>query len=197
MFDLREERSLPSRMQLCRSNSIKHLPPRSLRNSPHLHSCHSTERILFAALFIILTESGSVCDTTTVAVARVRSRYSCDQLHPSQHSHKHQSELEFLYADALSRLRVPQTLKLPSAGQFLPGIHIILSVDGGGIRGVSIIIVLMYVMKMLCNRLKRLVQPWQKFDNNGGIGTGGFIALMLDCMHVIAGMQTRRRKGDT
>lgn len=59
-----------------------------------------------------------------------------------------------------------------------------LSVDGGGIQGVSIITVLMCVMKLLCNRRKRLVQPCQEFGINGGTSIGGFIALMLDRMHL-------------
>ncbi|KAF4465990.1 ankyrin repeat [Fusarium albosuccineum] len=57
----------------------------------------------------------------------------------------------------------------------------LLSLDGGGIRGLSSIIILKEIMRQV-NRdvpANQHLQPWQVFDLIGGTSTGGIIAAML------------------
>ena len=49
--------------------------------------------------------------------------------------------------------------------------------DSGGVRGVSILIILTYMMKVL-------YQPWQESDMIGGTNMGDLIALMLSRMRM-------------
>ncbi|KAL0930568.1 ankyrin repeat protein [Colletotrichum truncatum] len=62
----------------------------------------------------------------------------------------------------------------------------LLSLDGGGIRGVSSILILKEVMRQVNvdRKLKDHLQPWQVFDLIGGTSTGGIIALMLGCLRM-------------
>ncbi|ROT42927.1 hypothetical protein SODALDRAFT_26809 [Sodiomyces alkalinus F11] len=62
----------------------------------------------------------------------------------------------------------------------------LLSLDGGGIRGISSIVVLREVMKHVNagRGPKDELQPWQVFDLIGGTSTGGIIAIMLGCLQM-------------
>ncbi|KAI8236273.1 Vegetative incompatibility protein HET-E-1 [Colletotrichum sp. SAR 10_99] len=62
----------------------------------------------------------------------------------------------------------------------------LLSLDGGGIRGVSSILVLKEVMRQvnIDRKPEDHLQPWQVFDLIGGTSTGGIIALMLGCLRM-------------
>ncbi len=60
-----------------------------------------------------------------------------------------------------------------------PKIRKILSLDGGGVRGLSIIIILKSIMKRLNRQRKINPDPWEEFDMIGGTSTGGIIAIML------------------
>ena len=54
-----------------------------------------------------------------------------------------------------------------------PKIRKILSLDGGGVRGLSIIMILKYIMRNL-NRARGVpLDPWQEFDMICGTSTGG------------------------
>lgn len=72
----------------------------------------------------------------------------------------------------------------PNAGEFsraqsVPGISKrasikkILSLDGGGVRGLSEIMILKYLMMRLEKIRGWKVEPWQEFDMIGGTSTGG------------------------
>ncbi|KAI8227165.1 Vegetative incompatibility protein HET-E-1 [Colletotrichum sp. SAR 10_77] len=62
----------------------------------------------------------------------------------------------------------------------------LLSLDGGGIRGISSILVLKEVMRQVNvdRKPEDHLQPWQVFDLIGGTSTGGIIALMLGCLRI-------------
>ena len=60
-----------------------------------------------------------------------------------------------------------------------PKLRKILSLDGGGVRGLSIIMILKYIMKSLNQKRGVPLHPWQEFDMIGGTSTGGVIAIML------------------
>ena len=60
-----------------------------------------------------------------------------------------------------------------------PKIRKILSLDGGGVRGLSIIIILKHLMRNLNRKRQVEAQPWEEFDMIGGTSTGGIIAIML------------------
>lgn len=70
----------------------------------------------------------------------------------------------------------PTPSSRPSATREPPKIRKILSLDGGGVRGLSIIKILKYIMQEL-NRERGLepapLDPWQEFDMIGGTSTGG------------------------
>ena len=54
-----------------------------------------------------------------------------------------------------------------------PKVRKILSLDGGGVRGLSIIMILKYIMRNL-NRARGVpLDPWQEFDMICGTSTGG------------------------
>ncbi|KAL1842459.1 hypothetical protein VTJ49DRAFT_5196 [Mycothermus thermophilus] len=57
----------------------------------------------------------------------------------------------------------------------------ILSLDGGGIRGLSSLLILEHLMERLCEAqgLKEVPRPCDCFDMIGGTSTGGIIAIML------------------
>ncbi|KFX90066.1 hypothetical protein V490_06669 [Pseudogymnoascus sp. VKM F-3557] len=59
----------------------------------------------------------------------------------------------------------------------------VLSLDGGGVRGLSAILILGHIMRninyeRIANK-KEPQEPWQYFDLMGGTSTGGIIAIML------------------
>ncbi|TDZ31377.1 Calcium-independent phospholipase A2-gamma [Colletotrichum spinosum] len=62
----------------------------------------------------------------------------------------------------------------------------LLSLDGGGIRGISSILVLKEIMRQINvdRKTKDHLQPWQVFDLIGGTSTGGIIALMLGSLQM-------------
>ena len=60
-----------------------------------------------------------------------------------------------------------------------PKVRKILSLDGGGVRGLSIIIILKHIMRNLNRKRQLETQPWEEFDMIGGTSTGGIIAIML------------------
>ena len=60
-----------------------------------------------------------------------------------------------------------------------PKVRKILALDGGGVRGLSIIIILKHLMRNLNRKRQIEVQPWEEFDMIGGTSTGGIIAIML------------------
>ncbi|RPA79808.1 FabD/lysophospholipase-like protein [Ascobolus immersus RN42] len=55
----------------------------------------------------------------------------------------------------------------------------ILSLDGGGVRGLSTLIILRYIMEQLDEERGFHLEPWQEFDLIGGTSTGGLLAIML------------------
>ena len=80
------------------------------------------------------------------------------------------------FTRAPAAIAVPQ--KLPGRLE-PPKVRKILSLDGGGVRGLSIIMILKYLMKNLNRQRGTILQPWQEFDMIGGTSTGGIIAIML------------------
>ena len=60
----------------------------------------------------------------------------------------------------------------------------ILSLDGGGVRGLSIIMILKHLMRNLNRERGVHVHPWEEFDMIGGTSTGGIIAIMLGRLHM-------------
>ncbi|KAI9789028.1 MAG: hypothetical protein M1816_006383 [Peltula sp. TS41687] len=88
-----------------------------------------------------------------------------------QHVHKAQME----------KLRGP----LPSSPQKVSQAHKrctvrkILSLDGGGVRGLSTVLILRYLMEKLADKRGYYLEPWQEFDMIGGTSTGGLLAIML------------------
>ena len=45
--------------------------------------------------------------------------------------------------------------------------------DGGGVRGLSTIIILRYLMDRLSLQRGKTIEPWEEFDMIGGTSTGG------------------------
>jgi predicted acylesterase/phospholipase RssA len=60
-----------------------------------------------------------------------------------------------------------------------PIVRKVLSLDGGGVRGLSTIFILKSLMYSLETRRGIRVEPWQEFDLIGGTSTGGLLAIML------------------
>ena len=60
-----------------------------------------------------------------------------------------------------------------SARREPPHVRKILSLDGGGVRGLSIITILRYIMKNLNRERGFDLEPWEEFDMIGGTSTGG------------------------
>ncbi|KAI9834433.1 MAG: hypothetical protein M1826_002587 [Phylliscum demangeonii] len=60
-----------------------------------------------------------------------------------------------------------------------PTVRKILSLDGGGVRGLSTIIILRYLMQHMEQKRGFPLEPWQEFDMIGGTSTGGLLAIML------------------
>ena len=62
-----------------------------------------------------------------------------------------------------------------SSTQEPPQVRKILSLDGGGVRGLSIIAILKYIMKNLNQERGYDLEPWEEFDMIGGTSTGGYV----------------------
>ncbi|TAQ91338.1 hypothetical protein B7494_g305 [Chlorociboria aeruginascens] len=64
----------------------------------------------------------------------------------------------------------------------------LLSLDGGGVRGLSSIIILEHLMEKVNDERKKKglapQEPWELFDLIGGTSTGGLIAVMLGRLHM-------------
>ena len=59
----------------------------------------------------------------------------------------------------------------------------LLSLDGGGIRGLSSIMILEHLMDRINEGCDEKKEPWQVFNIIGGTSTGEFIAIMLGRLH--------------
>lgn len=55
----------------------------------------------------------------------------------------------------------------------------LLSLDGGGVWGLSTIMILKQLMRGISQKQGRAVEPWEVFDMIGGTSTGGLITVML------------------
>lgn len=62
-----------------------------------------------------------------------------------------------------------------SARREPPKVRKILSLDGGGVRGLSIITIVKYIMKNLNRERGYDLEPWEEFDMIGGTSTGGYV----------------------
>lgn len=51
----------------------------------------------------------------------------------------------------------------------------LLSLDGGGVKGLTSLIILQQIFRELGRRVGREVQPWEFFDLIGGTSTGGYV----------------------
>ena len=66
----------------------------------------------------------------------------------------------------------------------MPGLDLcLLSLDGGGVRGLSSLLILKHVMEKIdpINPPK----PCDYFDMIGGTSSGGLIAIMLGCLEML------------
>ena len=80
---------------------------------------------------------------------------------------------------ALSDAAIPTLPRKVSEAQNPVKVRKILSLDGGGVRGLSAIMILKYLMATLEDLRGCRVEPWQEFDMIGGTSTGGLLAIML------------------
>lgn len=86
---------------------------------------------------------------------------------------------QFLNPGTRVRDRSASNPSRSTSAQRLPGvkdapvIRKVLSLDGGGVRGLSTIIILKHIMKILNKKRGFEVHPWQEFDMIGGTSTGG------------------------
>ncbi|KAF2263856.1 FabD/lysophospholipase-like protein [Lojkania enalia] len=56
---------------------------------------------------------------------------------------------------------------------------VLLSLDGGGVRGLSQVLLVESLVNAICTRMGRRADPFQIFDLIGGSSTGGLLAIML------------------
>src|SRR5579859_3608335 len=63
----------------------------------------------------------------------------------------------------------------------------LLSIDGGGVRGLSALIILREIMEEIMRReeMTRTPLPCEYFDLIGGTSTGGLIAIMLGRLRMV------------
>ena len=64
----------------------------------------------------------------------------------------------------------------------------ILSLDGGGVRGLSSLLILRNIMEEIARRKgpgTAEAHPYEYFDLIGGTGTGGWIAIMLGRLRMV------------
>jgi len=68
----------------------------------------------------------------------------------------------------------------------------ILSLDGGGVRGLSCLLILRELMEEIGRREKSKETPFphQYFDLIGGTSTGGLIAIMLGRLRMVISLPT-------
>ena len=59
------------------------------------------------------------------------------------------------------------------------GRRLLLSLDGGGVRGLSSILILKHIMDELNAHREKRLEPWQVFDMIGGTSTGGSVTFLL------------------
>lgn len=52
---------------------------------------------------------------------------------------------------------------------------LLLSLDGGGVRGLSAVMMLKYIMKQVNAEREIKLEPYQVFDLMGGTSTGGYV----------------------
>jgi len=72
----------------------------------------------------------------------------------------------------------------------------ILTLDGGGVRGLSEVLILKYLMarlkhiqeKTLNIKVDRLPEPWKYFDLICGTSTGGLLAIMLGRLRMVSSL---------
>jgi patatin-like phospholipase/acyl hydrolase len=64
----------------------------------------------------------------------------------------------------------------------------ILALDGGGVRGLSEILILKFLMSRLQfeAKLPEVPEPWRYFDLICGTSTGGLLALMLGRLRMVS-----------
>jgi len=70
----------------------------------------------------------------------------------------------------------------------------ILTLDGGGVRGLSEVLILKYLMarlkyiqeKTLNIKVDQLPEPWKYFDLICGTSTGGLLAIMLGRLRMVS-----------
>jgi len=69
----------------------------------------------------------------------------------------------------------------------MPHIPKILSLDGGGVRGLSSLLILREIMEDVEQRLEadEIPKPCEYFDLIGGTSTGGLIAIMLGLLGMV------------
>jgi patatin-like phospholipase/acyl hydrolase len=70
----------------------------------------------------------------------------------------------------------------------------ILSLDGGGVRGLSSLLILRSVMEEIARRsnLPNTPKPCEYFDMIGGSNTGGLIAIMLGLLGMVLSIARNR-----
>jgi Patatin-like phospholipase len=69
---------------------------------------------------------------------------------------------------------------------FSPRIPRILSLDGGGVRGLSSLLILREIMRDIGQQVDATeVKPCEYFDLIGGTSTGGLIAVMLGTLGMV------------
>lgn len=117
---------------------------------------------------------------TMVPYNRVEAQALALSSHQPQQGRRNRSDLSPLSraTEAVdSRLRLRDQASPPKMRK-------ILSLDGGGVRGLSIILILKHLMHNLNRKRGVPVQPWEEFDMIGGTSTGGIIAIMLGRLHM-------------
>lgn len=75
----------------------------------------------------------------------------------------------------------------PEASQSLPTTRRILTIDGGGMRALSSLVILREIMEEIGARRtpSNTSKPCECFDLIGGTGTGGWIAVMLGLLGMV------------
>jgi patatin-like phospholipase/acyl hydrolase len=74
--------------------------------------------------------------------------------------------------------RMPE--RTPSGEGSAPRVRKILCLDGGGVRGLSSIMILRYIMYLLSTDRGVDIEPWQEFDMICGTSTGGRVTFSLN-----------------
>ena len=85
-------------------------------------------------------------------------------------------------------LQVPSYISTERLGQLLSPSRIprILSLDGGGVRGLSSLLILREIMEDIAPQVEVTeLKPCEYFDLIGGTSTGGLIAIMLGALGMV------------